>query len=144
MAEILFWTESGIPRNLDFSLQIECNLRKLPKPTLKLTLSNLRWLLIHHNWTNDSGVMVPESWECCWHSFLDRTRYLDTFGIWAYLEWKTGRTLNTGIIEHFINFLTRGRTQNFDSERRSYVQLKLIEFRRFDFQFKSISSFFQL
>jgi hypothetical protein len=57
-------------------------------------------------------------------------RYLDKFEIWAYFQWKTGRTLNTWIIEHF--------------EQRSYVQLKLIEFTRYNFQFESISSFFRV
>jgi hypothetical protein len=37
------------------------------------------------------------------------------------------------IREHFITFLTRGRTQGFDSERRSYDRLKLIELTRYIF-----------
>jgi hypothetical protein len=42
-------------------------------------------------------------------------------------------TLNIGIIENFITFLTSGRTQNFDFELRRYHQLKLIELTRYDF-----------
>jgi hypothetical protein len=37
------------------------------------------------------------------------------------------------VIKNFITFLTRGRTQSFDSERRSYDQLKLVDFTRYDF-----------
>jgi hypothetical protein len=42
--------------------------------------------------------------------------------IWTLssLSMKTDRTWDTKIIEHFITFLTRGRTQGFDSEWRSY------------------------
>jgi hypothetical protein len=41
--------------------------------------------------------------------------------------------MNIKVLENFITFLTRGRTQGFDSERRSYDQLKLIELTRYDF-----------
>jgi hypothetical protein len=49
--------------------------------------------------------------------------------------------LNIEVIDNFVAFLTRGRTQNFDFERRSYDQLKLIGPTRYDFQFELISSF---
>jgi hypothetical protein len=51
------------------------------------------------------------------------------------------RTLNVWVIENFITFLTDGRTQDFDSEARSYAQLKLVELKRYDFQFKLIFKF---
>jgi hypothetical protein len=50
--------------------------------------------------------------------------------------------MNTKVLENFITFLMRGRTQNFDLERRRYDWLKLIEFTRYDFHFKLISSSF--
>jgi hypothetical protein len=37
--------------------------------------------------------------------------------------------LNIEVIENFIIFLMRGRTQNFDFERRTYDQFKLIDLR---------------
>jgi hypothetical protein len=64
VAKILFGTKSGIPQNLNFSPQIECNLRDLPIWTLYLTFSTFRQLLMRHNQTNDSGVMVSGS--CRW------------------------------------------------------------------------------
>jgi hypothetical protein len=73
--------------------------------------------------------------ECCWNSFLDRTTYLDKFIIWVYFQWKNGRTLNTGILEYFIAFLMRGRTQNFDFKRRSYDRLKLVGLTKISFGF---------
>jgi hypothetical protein len=51
--------------------------------------------------------------------------------------------MNTKVLDNFITFLTRGRTQNFNFERRNYDYLKLIELTRYDFQFKLISSSFQ-
>jgi hypothetical protein len=47
-------------------------------------------------------------------------------------QWKSDRPWNIKIIENFINFLTRGRTQCFNSEQRSYDQLKSIELTRYD------------
>jgi hypothetical protein len=41
--------------------------------------------------------------------------------------------MNTKVLDNFITFLTRGRNQGFDSERRSYDRLKLIELTRYDF-----------
>jgi hypothetical protein len=58
--------------------------------------------------------------------------------------------MNIKVLENFITFLTRGRTQGFDSERRSYDQLKLIELTiydfliRVDFKFLSILTFIGL
>jgi hypothetical protein len=43
----------------------------------------------------------------------------------------------------FYNLSNKGRSQYFDFERRRYDWLKLIELTRYDFQFESISSFFQ-
>jgi hypothetical protein len=54
---------------------------------------------------------------------------------WAHFQWKTDRTWNTKLIEHFITFLTRGRAQNFNFERRTYDQMKLIDITRYDFLF---------
>jgi hypothetical protein len=56
--------QSGIPQNLDFWLPIKCNQRQLPIPTLQLTFSTFRRLLLHHNWINGSVVMVSEI--CRW------------------------------------------------------------------------------
>jgi hypothetical protein len=70
---------------------------------------------------------------CCWNSVLDRSIYLGKLGSWAHFQCKTDRTWNTNIIGHFITFLTRGRTQNFDFERITYDQLKLVDFTRYDF-----------
>jgi hypothetical protein len=70
----------------------------------------------------------------CWNSSSDRMRCLDIVGIWAHFQWKTDITLNTEIIEHFRNFLTRGsRTQNFDFEQESYDRLEVIELTRYNF-----------
>jgi hypothetical protein len=94
--------------------------------------------------TNGSGVMISASSGCGWNSFLDRTRYLENFGIWAYFQWKTRRTLNTEVIENFITLLTKGRTQNFYFDWRSHGQLKLIGPTIYDFPFESISIFLSL
>jgi hypothetical protein len=40
--------------------------------------------------------------------------------------------MDTMILENFVTFLTRGRTKVFDSERRSYDQLKLGDLLRYD------------
>jgi hypothetical protein len=52
--------------------------------------------------------------------------------------------LNTGIIENFLTFLTRGRTQIFDFKQRSYDWWKLVELTRYDFQLESILNLFWL
>jgi hypothetical protein len=84
-----------------------------------------------------SVLTIQESWlmefGCCWNSVLDRLRYLGKFGIGAQFQWETGNTLNTGIIEHFLTFLTRGRTQGFNFRQESHDLLKLIELIRYDF-----------
>jgi hypothetical protein len=41
--------------------------------------------------------------------------------------------MNTKVLDNFIAFLTRGRTQSFDSEQRSYDQLNLVDFISYDF-----------
>jgi hypothetical protein len=48
--------------------------------------------------------------------FLNRSGYLDKFGLWAHFQKESGRTPNTKILENFITFITRGRTLNFDLE----------------------------
>jgi hypothetical protein len=51
----------------------------------------------------------------------------------SLLPMKTGRTMNTMILENFITFLTRGRTQNFDLEQRNYDHLRLSDITRYGF-----------
>jgi hypothetical protein len=58
-------------------------------------------------------------------SVLDRSGYLVKFGVGAYFQWGTGGAMNTRVLENFITFLTMGRTQNSDLERRNYDRLKL-------------------
>jgi hypothetical protein len=66
---------------------------------------------------NDSGVMVTASWGVAEIlSFQNRSNYLDKFGAYAYFQWRTRRAMNTKVLENFISFLMRGRTQGFDSE----------------------------
>jgi hypothetical protein len=48
------------------------------------------------------------------------------------------------IVEYFITFLLSSKTLSFDFEQESYERLKLIDLRRYDFQFELISSFFRL
>jgi hypothetical protein len=74
----------------------------------------------------------------CWGvlleiSFQNRLRQLNKFGLYTYFQWIIGRAMNTKVLENFITFLTRDRTQGFDSEQRSSNQLKLIELKRYDF-----------
>jgi hypothetical protein len=54
-------------------------------------------------------------------------------------NWKN---LKYGDHRAFHSLYNEGITQNFDFERRNYDQLKLIELIRYNFLFKSISSFF--
>jgi hypothetical protein len=54
--------------------------------------------------------MITAIWGAAENPFLDRSSYMDKFGLSAHFQWKTVRTWNTKIIEHFITFLTRGRT----------------------------------
>jgi hypothetical protein len=81
------------------------------------------------------------SWLGRQNSVLDRLRYLGKFGIWAHFQWKTDRTWNIKIIEHFIAFLTRGRAQGFDIGWKNYGALKLDRFSRYDFELESIFKF---
>jgi hypothetical protein len=78
---------------------------------------------------------------CSLNSVLDRSRYLGKFGIWAHFQWKTDRTWNIKIIDHFIAFLTRGRAQGFDIGWKNYGALKLDRFSRYDFELESIFKF---
>jgi hypothetical protein len=47
------------------------------------------------------------------------------------------------ILENFINFLMRGRSQNFDLEQRNYDWLKSNDIIRYDF-FDLVSSFLSI
>jgi hypothetical protein len=51
--------------------------------------------------------------------------------------------MNTRVLENFITFLTMGRTQNSDLERRNFDRLRLNDIIRYDFHFELISSFFR-
>jgi hypothetical protein len=55
-------------------------------------------------------------WKLGKASVLDRSGYLVKFGVYAYFQWRTGGAMNTKVLDNFITFLTRGRTQNFDLE----------------------------
>jgi hypothetical protein len=57
-------------------------------------------------------------------SVLDRSGYLVKFRVDAYFQWGTRGAMNTRVLENLITFLTMGRTQNFDLERRNYDRLK--------------------
>jgi hypothetical protein len=64
-----------------------------------------------------SEVMISASWGAAGiSSFQDRSNYLDKLGLQAYFYWRTGRAMNIKVLESFIIFLMRGRTQNFDLE----------------------------
>jgi hypothetical protein len=69
--------------------------------------------------------------------FLDRSRYLGKFEIWAHLQWRTDKILNTKVIEHFITFLMRGRTQFWSRMKK----LRPAEVKR---HYKIIFSYFEL
>jgi hypothetical protein len=47
-------------------------------------------------------------------SVLDRSGYLVKFGVDAHFQWGTGGDMNTRVLDNFITFLTKGRTQNSD------------------------------
>jgi hypothetical protein len=61
-AEILFWTEPSILRNLNFWPKFECHLRKTSIPMSYITFLTFWWLLICLNLSNDSKVMIVESY----------------------------------------------------------------------------------
>jgi hypothetical protein len=67
-------------------------------------------------------------------SFQNRLSYLDKFGLYAYFQWRTGRAMNTKVLENFLTFLTVGKTQNFGLEEESYDQLKLGSITSYGFQ----------
>jgi hypothetical protein len=65
------------------------------------------------------------------HWNLEEASILDTSGY--LVQWETGGAMNTRVLENFITFLTMGRTQNFDLERRNFERLKLNGLVRYDF-----------
>jgi hypothetical protein len=112
------------------------------------TIQIFVWLRLESGWASNTKVMDDflrfpivmkpssygwqfESYDLCKLGVLlkvtsGQNKITRQFGIFAYFPWKTGRTLNTGIIEHFITFLTRGRTQGFYFKWTSYDRPKLI------------------
>jgi hypothetical protein len=75
-------------------------------------------------------------WKLGKASVLDRSGYLVKFGVYAYFQWRTGGAMNTKVLDNFITFLTRGRTQNFDLERRNCDRLKLNDTISYDFSLR--------
>jgi hypothetical protein len=65
--------------------------------------------------------MITVSW-VCYQNFLvsGQISCLHNSELYAYIQRKSERTPNTRVLENFITLLARGRTQNFDLERRSY------------------------
>jgi hypothetical protein len=53
-------------------------------------------------------------WKLWEVSVLDRSNYLDKFGLYTYFQKNSERTPNTKILENFISFLTVGKAQNFN------------------------------
>jgi hypothetical protein len=72
-------------------------------------------------------------WKLKEASVLDRSGYLVKFRIGTYFQWGTVGAMNTRVLENFVTFLTMGRTQNFDLERRNYDRLKLNGLVRYNF-----------
>jgi hypothetical protein len=91
----------------------------------------------------DQRFRSYDHWKLEEASVLDRSGYLVKFGVDAYFQWGTGGSMNVRVLENFIIFLTMGRTQNSDLERRNYDRLKWNDIMRYDCHFELISSFFR-
>jgi hypothetical protein len=91
-----------------------------------------------HNWTNYSGVMVPDSCQWLLEILIKPNGVIYWLRNLSLIEAKSRETLNIEVVGNSTSLLKRVQTQNFDTGWRNHKGSKLMGFSRYDFELESI------
>jgi hypothetical protein len=128
-------------RNLDFWPQNKWDLRKLSIISLHITFLAFRRLPKCFNLTNDSEVMIVQSYRYYWKFLFELkkvTYWLQNLGL---EEMRPKETLNIKALGDSINSLKWVEMHDIDIGWRNYEVVELVGFSRHDYELESIFKF---